>query len=186
MSGTTGVSLDFSFRARAGSRRRKQPLFFLRYMWRTRRVITQWNFPRTVQFPWRTLYLFFSLSLSCLRFSFCSFSFFFFWSIFFWDFPQSETSTSNPFIFVAWSSMLRRERNRISVKIQENSSSWTPRLSVDSKKRKKWQRWEKKGKRESVVLRLFLLGDALVINDGHSINKNTYTYHLEQPCVTEM
>lgn len=120
------ASLDFSFRARAGSRRRKQPLFFLRYMWRTRRVITQWNFPRTVQFPWRTLYLFFSLSFFFV-FLFAPFSFFF-WSIFFWDFPQSETSTSNPFIFVAWSSMLRRERNRISLKIQENSSSWTPRL----------------------------------------------------------
>lgn len=165
------ASLDFSFRARAGSRRRKQPLFFLRYMWRTRRVITQWNFPRTVQFPWRTLYLFFSLSLFFV-FLFAPFSFFFFGRSSFEIFHKVRlllpTLSSSSLDRACWdaSGIVLASRFR---RIHRHGRL---DFSVDSKKRKKWQRWEKEGKRESVVLRLFLLDNALVINDGHSINKN--------------
>lgn len=80
---TADVSPDFSFRAGAGSRRRKRPLFFLRYMWRGRRVITPWNFPRSVQHSSRTLFSFSSSS-----------PFLFFRSLLLRDPPQGETSTS--------------------------------------------------------------------------------------------
>ena len=155
---------DFSFRLE--SRRRKRPLFFPRYMWRGRRVITPWNFPRIVQFPWMadSASLFFFLPP-------------FFFSLFLLFFGRSSFESFHkvrlPHPTLSSSSLDRARWDASGIVSHRHDSrefivmvSWTFLGRYRAKKETIRRERERERERIPVLSCLFLLGNALVIDDG--------------------